>query len=147
MLGYGQTDKPSAIVDYTWKRLADDLAALLDAVGISKAVRTVHAVLTMKHISVVARLRSVMTGAPSWWVGWVFGTRIACLGLPSRSIHVRASCLSTQPTWGSLSVPFLPRSTKYRSVEDVVAMNPAGWGYQLYFSSDEANEQIGNNVR
>ena len=55
--------------------------------------------------------------------------------------------LSTQPTRGSLSVPFLPRSTKYRSVEDVVAMNPAGWGYQLYFSSDEANEEIGNNVR
>ena len=26
-------------------------------------------------------------------------------------------------------------------------MNPIGWGYQLYFASDEANEEIGNNVR
>lgn len=39
MLGYGQTDKPSAIAEYTLKKLAGDLAALLDAVGISKVVR------------------------------------------------------------------------------------------------------------
>lgn len=68
MLGYGQTDKPSGVADYTWKRLADDLAALLDAVGIPKVVCTVRSVHTMKHNSVVARSRSVTTGAPSWWV-------------------------------------------------------------------------------
>ena len=39
MLGYGQSDKPTAIADYTLKKLADDLAALLDAVGISTVVR------------------------------------------------------------------------------------------------------------
>jgi soluble epoxide hydrolase/lipid-phosphate phosphatase len=39
MLGYGQTDKPTAIADYTLKKLADDLAALLNSVGISKVVR------------------------------------------------------------------------------------------------------------
>lgn len=42
MLGYGQTDKPSAIEDYTLKKLADDLAALLDIVNISKAIAIGH---------------------------------------------------------------------------------------------------------
>jgi hypothetical protein len=102
----------------------------------------------MKNNSVVARLRSVTTGAPSSWADWHFGTRIVCLALPSRSrfLHARHA-LVTELRRGSLSVPFLPRSNKYRSVEDVVAMNPVGWGYQLYFSSDAANEEIGNNVR
>jgi len=44
MLGYGQTDKPLAVADYTLKKLADDLAALLDVVGISKVVSIVHLV-------------------------------------------------------------------------------------------------------
>lgn len=42
MLGYGQTDKPSAIAEYTWKKLTDDLAALLDIAGIANVVRTIH---------------------------------------------------------------------------------------------------------
>lgn len=29
----------------------------------------------------------------------------------------------------------------------MVAKNPAGWGYQLYFATEEANEEIGKNVR
>lgn len=45
MLGYGQTDKPLAIADYTLKKLADDLAALLDIVNISKVVRVTHTAL------------------------------------------------------------------------------------------------------
>ena len=45
MLGYGQTDKPLAIADYTLKKLADDLAALLDIVNISKVVRVAHTAL------------------------------------------------------------------------------------------------------
>ena len=47
MLGYGQTDKPLAIADYTLKKLADDLAALLDTVDIPKVVRTIHATLSV----------------------------------------------------------------------------------------------------
>jgi len=67
MLGYGQTDKPSAIADYTLKKLADDLAALLDTVNVSKVVRTVHIVLhpstvTNYNTSVITRSRLVMTG-------------------------------------------------------------------------------------
>jgi len=42
MLGYGQTDKPSAIAEYTWKKLTGDLAALLDTAGTAKVVRIIH---------------------------------------------------------------------------------------------------------
>ena len=67
MLGYGQTDKPSAIADYTLKKLADDLAALLDTLGISKAVRIIHTTLssftTKPDNRVMTRLRLVMIGA------------------------------------------------------------------------------------
>jgi soluble epoxide hydrolase/lipid-phosphate phosphatase len=38
MLGYGQTDKPLAVADYTLKKLADDLAALLDVAAVLKVV-------------------------------------------------------------------------------------------------------------
>ena len=40
MLGYGQTDKPDGPEEYSLKRLSDDLAALLDHIGSSKAVRS-----------------------------------------------------------------------------------------------------------
>jgi soluble epoxide hydrolase / lipid-phosphate phosphatase len=38
MLGYGGTDKPKDPAAYTTKRLSDDLAALLDLIGVRKAV-------------------------------------------------------------------------------------------------------------
>jgi len=38
MLGYGGTDKPLAAEEYSTKRLCADLAALLDVIGVSKAV-------------------------------------------------------------------------------------------------------------
>lgn len=38
MLGYGQTDKPRTIADYTLKKIADDLVALLDLLNISEVV-------------------------------------------------------------------------------------------------------------
>ena len=38
MLGYGGTDKPLAAEEYSTKKLCADLAALLDVVGVSKAV-------------------------------------------------------------------------------------------------------------
>ena len=67
MLGYGQTDKPHAIEDYTLKKLADDLAALLDVVEISEVVRTTHTIPSLPTIvnfntSVITRLRLAMTG-------------------------------------------------------------------------------------
>ena len=64
MLGYGQTDKPVAIADYTSKKLADDLAALLDTVDIHKVVRTVLPVLPLSTmINSDARSQLAMTGA------------------------------------------------------------------------------------
>ena len=39
MLGYGGTDKPEDPAAYVPRRLSADLAALLDALSISKAVR------------------------------------------------------------------------------------------------------------
>ncbi|TFY76437.1 hypothetical protein EWM64_g7576 [Hericium alpestre] len=42
MLGYGGTDKPRAVEGYTTKRLSDDLAALLDLVGVQKAIVIGH---------------------------------------------------------------------------------------------------------
>jgi soluble epoxide hydrolase/lipid-phosphate phosphatase len=39
MLGYGNTDMPLDSKEYSTKRLAGDLAALLDLLGIQKAVR------------------------------------------------------------------------------------------------------------
>jgi soluble epoxide hydrolase/lipid-phosphate phosphatase len=42
MLGYGQTDMPSDSKAYSTKRLCDDLAALLDLLGIKKAVLIGH---------------------------------------------------------------------------------------------------------
>lgn len=39
MLGYGETSKPIAAEEYTTKKLSADLAALLDILGIRKAVR------------------------------------------------------------------------------------------------------------
>lgn len=38
MLGYGGTDKPLTAEEYSTKKLCADLAALLDVVGVSKAV-------------------------------------------------------------------------------------------------------------
>lgn len=38
MLGYGGTDKPLDAEEYSTKKLCADLAALLDIVGISRAV-------------------------------------------------------------------------------------------------------------
>ena len=38
MLGYGSTDKPLAPSEYSTRMLSDDLAALLDLVGVEKAV-------------------------------------------------------------------------------------------------------------
>jgi soluble epoxide hydrolase/lipid-phosphate phosphatase len=38
MLGYGGTEKPLAAEEYSTKKLCADLAALLDVVGVSKAV-------------------------------------------------------------------------------------------------------------
>ncbi|KAF9782169.1 Alpha/Beta hydrolase protein [Thelephora terrestris] len=110
MLGYGQSDKPTAIADYTTKKLADDLAALLDAVGVSTVVAIGH----------------------DW--GSVVVNRFT-LWHPDRVIAV-----------AHLSVAFFPRSTEYRSLESVVARNPVGWSYQLYFASEEANEEIGRNI-
>jgi len=42
MLGYGGTDKPQAAEEYSTKKLCADLAALLDVVGISKAIVIGH---------------------------------------------------------------------------------------------------------
>lgn len=42
MLGYGQTDKPDEPEQYSLKRLSDDLVALLDHIGSSKAVIIGH---------------------------------------------------------------------------------------------------------
>jgi hypothetical protein len=47
----------------------------------------------------------------------------------------------------SLSVAFFPPVTEYRPLESVVARNPVGWDYQLYFSNEDADEEIGRNVR
>jgi soluble epoxide hydrolase / lipid-phosphate phosphatase len=44
MLGYGSTDMPLDFKEYSTKRLANDLAALLDLLSIEKAVRE-----AMKH--------------------------------------------------------------------------------------------------
>jgi soluble epoxide hydrolase/lipid-phosphate phosphatase len=38
MLGYGGTDKPLDVEEYSTKKLCADLAALLDIVGVSTAV-------------------------------------------------------------------------------------------------------------
>jgi soluble epoxide hydrolase/lipid-phosphate phosphatase len=38
MLGYGGTDKPRDAEEYSIRRLCADLAALLDVVGVQKAV-------------------------------------------------------------------------------------------------------------
>ena len=38
MLGYGGTDKPEDAAEYAMRKLSDDLAALLDALSIPKAV-------------------------------------------------------------------------------------------------------------
>ncbi|KAH9959851.1 alpha/beta-hydrolase [Russula dissimulans] len=42
MLGYGGTDKPRAAEEYSTKKLCADLAALLDVVGVSKAIVIGH---------------------------------------------------------------------------------------------------------
>lgn len=41
MLGYGQTDKPNEPEEYSFKKLSNDLAALLDHIGSPKAVRLI----------------------------------------------------------------------------------------------------------
>ena len=94
MLGYGQTDKPLAIADYTLKKLADDLAALLDTVNIPKVVRTIHAThspftVINSDASVITRSRLVMTGALLSWADSPYGTRTACSQLLSKSKFTR----------------------------------------------------------
>jgi len=39
MLGYGETDKPQDVGEYTTKRLCADLAASLDLLGLQNIVR------------------------------------------------------------------------------------------------------------
>jgi len=48
MLGYGSTDMPLDSKEYSTKRLANDLAALLDLLSVQKAVRDM-----MPHITLV----------------------------------------------------------------------------------------------
>jgi len=110
MLGYGQTDKPLAVAEYTSKKLANDLAALLDAAGVPKVVAIGH------------DWGSAMVNRLTLWH-------------PNRVIAV-----------AHLSVPFFPRFIQYHTLESVVARNPLGWSYQLYFASEEANEEIGSNI-
>jgi soluble epoxide hydrolase/lipid-phosphate phosphatase len=38
-LGYGDTDQPLAVEEYSAKSLCADIAALLDKIGLEKAVR------------------------------------------------------------------------------------------------------------
>lgn len=38
MLGYGETDKPEDIGNYTTKQLCADLVAILDLIGVHKIV-------------------------------------------------------------------------------------------------------------
>ena len=40
MLGYGGTDKPEDAAEYAMRKLSDDLAALLDALGVPEDCRT-----------------------------------------------------------------------------------------------------------
>ncbi|KAH9988416.1 Alpha/Beta hydrolase protein [Russula vinacea] len=42
MLGYGGTDKPLAVEEYSTKKLCADLAALLDIIGVSRAIVIGH---------------------------------------------------------------------------------------------------------
>jgi soluble epoxide hydrolase/lipid-phosphate phosphatase len=42
MLGYGSTDKPADVSAYTTKNLSHDLAAILDLVGVERAVVIGH---------------------------------------------------------------------------------------------------------
>lgn len=51
MLGYGKTDMPLEASAYSTKRLCDDLAALLDHLGVQKAVSTILTVFSSNILS------------------------------------------------------------------------------------------------
>lgn len=56
MLGYGQTDMPLDSNEYSTKRLSDDLAAILDLLGVQKAVcslslQAILLYLSLSHIA------------------------------------------------------------------------------------------------
>ena len=77
--GYGGTDKPWDAVEYSTKRLCADLAAILDLLGIKKAVRPSRLPFLLLHIACLVQLRFslVTTGEPLPLVGLLSGTRIA----------------------------------------------------------------------
>jgi soluble epoxide hydrolase/lipid-phosphate phosphatase len=63
MLGYGSTDKPLAPSEYSTRMLSDDLAALLDLVGVEKAVCVLFRPTRLTEI-VFVRSSSDMIGVP-----------------------------------------------------------------------------------
>jgi hypothetical protein len=77
MLGYGGTDKPRAAEEYSTRRLCADLAALLDVVGVQKAVCKVLPILppSSHDVDLLYRLSSGMIGARTLRHGSRCGTQ------------------------------------------------------------------------
>ncbi|KAI0774517.1 alpha/beta-hydrolase [Fomes fomentarius] len=104
-LGYGGTDKPEDAIQYTPKRISDDIAALMDLLQIPKAVVIGH----------------------DW--GCFIASRFA-LWHPDRLLALVL-----------LSVPFVPPSREYVSLEQMVERFP-NWGYQLFFREKSTNAEL-----
>ena len=77
MLGYGGTSKLTQPEEYSTKKLCADLAALLDLLGVRKAVCSMH--LWLAESLTCKRLSLVTTGARSLLAVSLYGTPIACL--------------------------------------------------------------------
>ena len=159
MLGYGGTDKPWAAEEYSTRRLCADLAALLDVIGVQKAVsviaipccRSAPSSHAAPHVMAMlacctdrdrARLGLVHCGtvrivAPRQAVG-------AGAVSPVRLFPIRRAELTGAFT--RFSIPYSPPVKKYIPLEGVVEKVP-NFAYQLYFASPESTKEIEANVR
>jgi hypothetical protein len=78
MLGYGGTSKPTEAKEYTTKKLCADLAALLDLLGVRKAVGYAFQGSIERRLT-PSRYSLVMTGALTLLAVLRSGIPIVCL--------------------------------------------------------------------
>lgn len=75
--------------------------------------------------------------------------QVACAGDVSRTFILpfpSVRYLTEFPIMIRLSVPFLPPTKQYRSLQDIVKKTP-NYAYQLYFANPELTKEIESNVR
>ena len=121
MLGYGGSAKPTDAQEYTSKKLCADLSALLDVLGVRRAVRILSpSCLDFINGDSYYRLSSAMIGAHTLPGGLPCGIQIDSLLSLCPSEFIIPLVAALRPLFQvkrALHAPFSGVSTPYRSCE------------------------------